>query len=277
MAYDESPPIYSDWRPSLWTVAALCLGAAGGAWLFWAAAPAGWWMSLSVLGLGLVFGLKHALDADHLAAVSAIVSEGSSVWRSTLVGAVWGLGHTAAVLAAGALVIGLGMQIGHKTALSLEMLVAVMLVGLGLNALRLVWRGVNVHVHVHQHGGRAHIHPHVHRDEHGPGGSHHGSHPGMRPFWVGLVHGLAGSAALMLLVLSTLPSPTLGFAYLTAFAIGSLGGMVMMSTLVGIPLQLTAQRYLRAHAAIRAAAGAGSVLCGLLLAYDIGVVQGLLL
>lgn len=274
---DPSQPTYADWRPTRAMALAICAAAVGCGAALWALAPGGWWTLSSVLALGLVFGLKHALDADHVAAVSAIVSEGSSVWASSLVGAVWGLGHTAAVLAAGVLVIGLDVQIGHRTALSLELVVALMLIGLGVNALRLVWRGAHLHVHVHQHGGRVHIHPHLHAGEHGAGGSHHGTLPRMRPFLVGLVHGLAGSAALMLLVLSTIPGAALGFAYLTTFAMGSIGGMLLMSALVGVPLQLTAQRYVRAHALLRVAAGAGSVVCGVLLAYDIGVVQGLLL
>lgn len=236
-----------------------------------------WWAVTSVLGLGLVFGLKHALDADHIAAVSAIVSEHAGMWRSSLVGALWGLGHTAAILLAGVLVIGLEVRIGAGLTLALELLVAIMLIGLGMNALRLVWQGGRVHVHVHSHGGRVHIHPHVHAAEDRAQHSHHGRRLGVRPFLVGLVHGLAGSAAVMLLALTTIRSASLAFAYLVAFGLGSVGGMMLMSTLVGLPLHLTAQRYGRAHLAVRALAGAGSIACGSFLAYDIGVVQHLFL
>ncbi len=231
------------------------------------------WVSIgSVMVLGLVLGLKHALDADHVAAVATIVSERRNLLSSSLVGALWGVGHTLSLLIAGVAVIVLHVQIGARLALALEFGVAVMLIGLGANALRAVARGGRVHLHVHEHGGRLHWHPHTHEPE-GALPSHH--RIGVRPLLIGMVHGLAGSAALMLLVLSSIPSPLIGFAYIGVFGIGSIGGMLAMSVLVSLPAQLTAARFTRAHLAVRTLAALFSLGLGLSMAYRIGVVDRL--
>ncbi|MFN8627981.1 MAG: urease accessory protein UreH [Candidatus Binatia bacterium] len=239
---------------------------------------ASWLSTGSVLGVGLLLGIRHALDADHLAAVSAIVSERKSVLSSCWVGALWGLGHTIAVLLAGVAFIGLHVEFGHKVTLLLELCVALMLVGLGVDVLRKLVRGGTLHVHPHRHGRRRHIHPHVHiAAEEGVPHMHHGVRGGARPVLVGMVHGLAGSAALMLLVLATIPSPTAGFAYLAVFGIGSTGGMLCMSTVLGLPFQFTAQRFRRADVVVRTVAGLVSLGLGMLMAYRIGFVEGLFL
>jgi ABC-type nickel/cobalt efflux system permease component RcnA len=233
---------------------------------------------LAFLGLGFVLGLRHALDVDHLAAVSTIVSQRRGLWRSSLVGAVWGLGHTASLLAAGVAVIALHTEIPPQLAQGLELAVAVMLIGLGLNLLRTIRRGGTVHVHVHEHGGHHHhVHAHVHAAGDAPADPHH--HPvvsARRPFLVGVVHGLAGSAALMLAVLATIPDPTVAFAYIAVFGAGSIGGMMMMSTLVGLPFVLAGERFARIDLMLRTAAGVGSIAVGVLLAWEIGVDSGLL-
>lgn len=226
----------------------------------------------SLLTVGLLFGLKHALDADHVAAVASIASERRSVLSSTLVGAWWGIGHTAALLAAGVVVILFRVQISDRVAAALELCVAATLIVIGANTLWTLARSRQVHVHVHRHGGRVHVHPHAHRRPHqreAVAADHHGVPGQARPFLVGLIHGLAGSAALMLLVASTIPSPALGFVYIAAFGIGSIGGMIGMSALVGLPATLTARRYNRANVALRTAAGAFSVCFGLVLAWQI--------
>jgi hypothetical protein len=230
---------------------------------------------VSVLGIGLVFGLKHALEADHLAAVSTIVSERKSILGASLVGALWGLGHTLALLLAGILVMLLHVEIGARTALALEFGVALMLIGLGANALKKLARGGRVHLHAHAHGGRVHLHPHIHGG--GPEPVPH-THHGVsfaQPVVIGMVHGLAGSAALMLLVLSTISSRWLGFAYIAVFGIGSIGGMLCMSTLVGLPGHLTAERFAGVNVAVRAAAAVFSLGLGLVMAYQIGMSGGL--
>jgi nickel/cobalt exporter len=232
----------------------------------------------SILGLGLILGLKHALEADHLAAVATIVSERKSWLSSSLVGGLWGVGHTISLLIAGAAVILLHLQISERLALWLEFGVALMLVGLGAQALYKLTRGGRLHLHVHHHGGHTHVHPHLHHGslESDPR-THHGFRLGARPLIVGMVHGLAGSAALMLLVLSTIPSPVIGFVYIAVFGLGSIGGMMLMSSLVGLPVHLTAARFTRAHLAVRGLAGLFSLGFGLFMVYEIGFVARLLL
>lgn len=248
-----------------------------------AAAEAASLSKAAVLGLGFTLGLKHALEADHLAAVTTIVSERRSLLSSSLVGGLWGVGHTLALLFAGAAVILLQVRIGERAALALEFGVGVMLVLLGANAVRKLFRtGARLHLHTHRHGGWLHAHPHLHRSN---GGSthetttattHHGFNSNARPVLIGIVHGLAGSAALMLLVLSTITSPLVGLAYVGVFGVGSIGGMMAMSTLVGLPIHLTAGRFLKLNLAVRACAGLFSFGFGLLLMYRIGYVEGLL-
>ncbi|HXG65060.1 MAG TPA: hypothetical protein VNO70_08120 [Blastocatellia bacterium] len=232
--------------------------------------------SASLLGLGLLFGLKHAIEADHVAAVATIVSERKSVLSSSLVGGFWGLGHTISLLLAGVVVLLLRIEISDKTALALEFCVALMLIGLGVNAIRKILRGDKLHMHAHAHGGRAHIHPHIHDSAHeADEATHHGLRPGLRPMLVGMVHGLAGSAALMLLVLSTINSTAVGFLYIIVFGVGSIGGMVLMSALVSLPVQFTASRFEKANKAVRLLAGVFSLAFGVFLAYEIGFVEGL--
>ena len=232
---------------------------------------------VSVLTIGFVLGLRHAVEADHVAAVCAIASERKSIWGSSVVGGLWGVGHTFSLLIAGVLVMLFHFEISERAALWLEFVVGLMLVALGLNALRKLARGGHMHFHVHQHGGRKHVHPHIHEgsvdaDPH----AHHGVGLGRaRPIMVGLVHGLAGSAALMLLVLSTIQSALVGFLYIFIFGVGSIGGMMMMSALVGLPLTLTAARFNRAHLVVRGLAGLFSLSFGLFMVYELGFRDGL--
>jgi sulfite exporter TauE/SafE len=229
-----------------------------------------------VLVFGFVLGLKHAVEADHLAAVSAIVSERKSLWSSSLVGGLWGVGHTLALLVAGVAVILFHFRVGERTERALEFTVGLMLVALGANALRKLARGGRLHLHVHRHGGRAHIHPHVHDGAPEPEPhTHHGLRLGPRPLLVGMLHGLAGSAALTLLVLSTISSPAVGLLYLVVFGVGSAGGMMLMSALFGLPVYLTAARFTRAHLAVRGLAGLFSLCLGLFTVYEVGFVNGL--
>lgn len=229
-----------------------------------------------VLAFGFVLGLKHAVEADHLAAVSTIVSERKSLWVSSLVGALWGIGHTISLLVAGVVVILFHFRVGERTEQALEFAVGLMLIALGANALRKLARGGRVHLHAHRHGGREHIHPHVHDGAPEPDPhTHHGLRLGPRPLLVGMVHGLAGSAALTLLVLSTISSPAVGLLYLVVFGVGSAGGMMLMSALFGLPVYLTAARFKRAHLAVRCLAGLFSLCLGLFTVYEIGYVNGL--
>ena len=235
--------------------------------------------ALPLLGLGFVLGLKHATEADHLVAVSTIVSEHRSVWRSAAVGALWGLGHTASLLVAGAVLIALRVPVPESVATALELAVALMIVLLGTRILYLVLKGRrDVHVHAHTHDGRTHTHLHFHSaaDAHAAPDRHavpHAWHRGLwgwRPVAVGAVHGLAGSAALTLLLLTEVlrgGSKLLGFAYLLVFGAGSVGGMLLMSMVIGLPFVLTARHFRRVDTPVRLLAGAGSVLFGLYYAW----------
>lgn len=233
---------------------------------------------VSALGLGFVLGLKHALDADHIVAVSTIVSQHQSLWRSSLIGTFWGVGHTMSLLLVGLIVISLRLTIPERIALSLEFVVAVMLIVLGANLLRQCFQlNLHDHPHPHRHGHVTEQHTHLH--VHIPGAHHHEGHSAFknmkRPLVVGMIHGLAGSAALMLLVLTTIPSPLLGLAYIGVFGIGSVVGMLMMSSVISLPFVWTARRFSRLNQGIKVTAAVFSTAFGLFLAWHIGFVQGL--
>lgn len=232
--------------------------------------------TFSMLAIGFTLGLKHAIEADHLAAVTTIVSQRKSTIGAALVGTVWGIGHSVSLVVAGLLVLFLRIEIAEHTAQALEFGVAIMLIGLGANVLWKVARGGRVHAHVHTHGGVEHAHPHVHEKAGAPGrADHHGLRILARPLVVGMMHGMAGSAALMLLVLSTVTSPVVGLAYIGLFGAGSIAGMTLMSALVSLPMRLTATRFAHADRAMQCLAGLFGVSFGLYLAYRIGVVDGL--
>ena len=226
-----------------------------------------------ILGLGFLLGLRHALDVDHLAAVSTIVSARRSLWRSALVGVVWGLGHTASLLAVAVVLIALHAEIPEVVGQLFEFGVAVMLVALGIRLLHSVARGGALHAHVHDHGGHGHLHPHLHP----PGFADHDHGPGhRRPFVIGLVHGLAGSGSLMLAVAATISDPVLAVAYVTVFGVGSIGGMAVTSTLFAIPMLATTRRFAGADRWLCTGAALASVGVGVQLAWTIGREAGLL-
>jgi sulfite exporter TauE/SafE len=236
-------------------------------------------ISLLLLGFGL--GLKHATEADHLAAVSTFVSERRSLLGASLIGGLWGIGHTISLFIGAIAVIVLHFQISAQLARGLEFCVALMLIVLGLNALRKVWRGGQLHMHWHRHGGHVHAHPHVHNStsahaQHSHNSTqaytHHGFELPPRPIIVGMVHGFAGSGALMLLVLSTISSPIMGLLYVLIFGVGSIGGMMLMSLLLSMPFQLTAQSA-QLQRLTHGLAGIFSLGFGLFLAYQIAFLQ----
>jgi ABC-type nickel/cobalt efflux system permease component RcnA len=242
---------------------------------------------LPLLALSFVLGLRHALDVDHLAAVSTIVSQRRGVWRSSLAGGVWGLGHTVALMMTALVVVALRTEIPPALAQLLELAVALMLIGLGAQVLWTLARGGTLHHHVHAHGGVVHVHPHLHGVHHGSA-AHHVEHGGAaathddggswrRPLIVGLVHGLAGSAGLMMVGVATIPSRALALVYVLVFGLGSIGGMVGMSTLLGLPLALAAERFAGVVRAVRLGTALASVTVGIVSAWQVGVAAGVLL
>jgi sulfite exporter TauE/SafE len=149
-----------------------------------------------------------------------------------------------------------------------------MLLFLGLNVLRKLLRGDTLHFHTHEHGGHTHAHPHLHEHSHNEeSNTHHGFSLSPRPLIVGLIHGLAGSAGLMLLILPTIHSRIVGLLYIIIFGVGSIGGMMLMSLLVSLPLHLTASRFNRINFMLRVIAGAFSVVLGLFIIYEKGFAE----
>jgi len=237
---------------------------------------------LALLGLGLIFGLKHATEVDHVVAVSTIVSQNRNLLRSAMVGALWGAGHTASLLVTGAIVLSLRVAIPERVSNWLEFCVALMILGLGASALwRALRKGREVHVHKHEHDGVSHVHVHFHEatTRHGHGHSSPHTHAvssiGIKPVLVGTMHGLAGSGALTLLVLTQIKSAWLGLLYLAIFGFGSIVGMLLMSGLIGLPFALTSRNLSGLHHRLQAAAAGLGIAFGLWYAYQTGLASGL--
>jgi len=244
----------------------------------------------ALLGLGLAFGLKHATEVDHVVAISTIVSEHRNVWRSALVGVLWGAGHTASLIIVGLVVLVFRVAIPLSVANWLEFGVALMIIGLGMTTITRALRrssAIDVHCHLHQHGphGQSHVHIHFHergtehaRAEASPlsktspaSHSHTISRIGFKPLLVGAMHGLAGSAALSLLVLTQIQSVWLGLLYLALFGIGSTLGMLLMSGLIGLPFVFTGRRLTNLNYGLQTVAGSLSIIFGLWYAYQVGI------
>lgn len=229
---------------------------------------------LAVLSIGLVFGLKHATEVDHVVAVSTIVSRHKNVFHSALVGALWGAGHTVSLLIVGAIVLSLHVAIPERVSGWLELGVALMIIGLGISALRrALQQNANVHVHQHNHDGLSHTHVHFHEKEtsHKPAShsqhSHAVSRVGWKPVLIGMMHGLAGSGALTLLVLTQIGSSLIGFLYVATFGFGSIVGMLLMSGMIGLPFALTSRKLTHVHQGIQTLAAILSICFGIWYAY----------
>lgn len=234
------------------------------------------------MGLGLVFGLKHAIEVDHVVAVSTVVSEHRNLLRSALVGALWGAGHTASLVIVGVVVLVFRVAIPLAVANWLEFGVALMIIGLGvLTITRVMRRRSDVHMHRHSHDGQSHVHVHFHEHgtDHAGGAASHSSPAkhshaisqfGFKPLLVGAMHGLAGSAALTLLVLTQVPSVSVGMLYLGAFGLGSTVGMMLMSGLIGLPFAFSSGRLTGFNYGLQTVAGGLSIVFGLWYAYQVG-------
>jgi ABC-type nickel/cobalt efflux system permease component RcnA len=222
---------------------------------------------LTILGLGLVLGLRHALDTDHLAAVSTILTQRPSLRASGIIGLSWGLGHTVVLLLVGTVVLMLRVPIPEPFALAAEFGVGIMLVFLGgILAVRLVrerW-----HMHTHDHDGAQHVHLHSHAlvEDHGHG---HWWRDSVRPFCIGMAHGLAGSAALLLIVLSSAQSVSEGLAYIVVFGLGSILGMVLVGIAVSLPVLWSLNFGRPFFLAVQGLASLGSIAVGLTMMFQI--------
>ncbi|HEY4646672.1 MAG TPA: hypothetical protein VIH25_10370 [Steroidobacteraceae bacterium] len=232
-----------------------------------------------VLMLGFVLGIKHATEADHLAAVATLATRQHSFAQSMKLGAAWGIGHSVTLLLFGGIVLALGTSISPLVALALELAVGGMLIGLGANVLyRLVQQ--RIHVHVHTHGlGLRHVHAHSHTagGVHGDAAHEH-AHAGglpMRALAVGMTHGMAGTAALVVLSLGAVQSWPAGLAFIALFGTGSIIGMALLSVAIAIPLRLTAPRFGRLYKGLTALIGGLSCALGMLIVYRVGVAEAL--
>lgn len=223
----------------------------------------------SAVALGFVLGLRHALDPDHVVAVSTIVSTEPNWRRSSLIGSFWGLGHATSLLTLGGLIVALRINITEIAASRLEIIVSVMLVGLGVYAIRSARDGFRLHAHRHTHEGAAageekeHVHLHVHKPRTLP--VHQHAHPlafGLRPYAIGLVHGIAGSGGLALLVMATAKTAAAGLLYMAALALGALVGMGILSALLTLPLAALRTRYETLHLRFQFLSGVCSVAFG---------------
>jgi high-affinity nickel-transport protein len=274
---------------------------------------------LGIALLGLLLGMRHATEPDHVIAVTAILSRERRLLTAARIGVVWGFGHTLTVLAVGAAIIGFKLAIPARVGLAMEFAVAIMLILLGLGAVGATVRrlcasllrymsheasALVVHSHSHVHDGTAHRHYHVHAHSHrrigdrrdgGAGIDDHAvadSHrkhtlpavalsrlatrrPLLRSFGVGLVHGLAGSTAIALLVLSAIPRALYATLYLAIFCAGTIVGMALITTAIATPLAVAPSRMSSLHQRFAAAAGLLSFGFGIFLAYRIGVVDRL--
>jgi len=219
-----------------------------------------------ILGLGFLLGMQHALEADHIAAVSSIAARRSQVGDIVRHGLTWGLGHTLTLFAFAGAALLLGHAIPESVARPIETAVGVMLVGLGAHVL---WRLRRDRVHFHRHGhgdGTVHFHAHSHAGDIAPHArTTHAHEHGFRwrTLLVGLMHGMAGSAALLVLTVSQASSPAVGLGYVALFGVGSMIGMGALSTLIAVPLAVTARWLTFANHGLQAAVGAVTIAIGI--------------
>jgi hypothetical protein len=263
---------------------------------------------IAVILLGFFLGMRHATDPDHVIAVTTIVSRQRTARHAALIGALWGVGHTLTIFFVGAGIILFSIVIPPRVGLTMELSVGLMLIVLGVMNLTGIMTWINenltparhshelVHSHPHRHGDYLHTHVHVHLPaeiepvgranalpdgEPQPGGraarllDRLGLYQLLRPLVVGVVHGLAGSAAVALLVLTTIRNPYWALVYLLVFGIGTIAGMMLITAVIAVPFTYTSDRFGRVNRVMATASGLLSLGFGLFIAYQIGFVNGL--
>jgi len=252
---------------------------------------------VSIIALGFFLGMRHATDPDHVIAVTTIVSRQRSIRHAALIGILWGLGHTITILAVGSAIILFGLVIPPRVGLTMEFSVGLMLILLGVLNLSGILRWISEtatplqpdhHSHAHGHGDFVHSHPHGHL----PGMHGHaedatpvgwmdrtfgrlGVYQVVRPLVVGIVHGLAGSAAVALLVLTTIRVPSWAVLYLLVFGIGTIAGMMLITAAIAVPFTLSESRFARLNRGLGMVSGMASLAFGFFIVYQMGVVNGL--
>ena len=255
---------------------------------------------LSILAVGFFLGMRHATDPDHVIAVTTIVSNQRNTMRAALIGAFWGVGHTLTIFVVGAAIILFDLVIPVRVGLGMELSVAVMLIVLGLMNVAGFLRSMPtgsihtlegekvIHSHPHSHGNYVHNHPHAHEPGSHPHSPDHtqlawldrafgkiGVYQYLRPFVVGVVHGLAGSAAVALLVLTTIRDFHWAIAYLLVFGVGTIAGMMLITMSMASAFTMVGKGRKKFSRRLALASGLLSLSFGLLVAYQICVVNGL--
>lgn len=244
---------------------------------------------LSIIALGFFLGMRHATDADHVVAVTTIVSRERTVRSAALIGILWGLGHTLTIFLVGSLIILFGVVIPPRLGLTMELSVGLMLILLGVLNLSGMMRWIKQNFGAggqfkHSHGGMTHSHskPAASDDEMAPALSwldrafgRLGLYQTVRPLAIGIVHGLAGSAAIALLVLTTIRVPSLAIAYLVVFGLGTVAGMMLITAAIAVPFTLSDKRFSRMNHLLATASGIISLVFGLIIVYRMGFVHGL--
>lgn len=255
---------------------------------------------LAILAIGFVLGMRHATDPDHVIAVSTIVSRERSIVKAGWIGILWGVGHTVTILVVGAGIILFDLAIPTRVGLTMEFSVGLMLILLGVLNLTgaMAWisetfspahpQVTGSHAHVHEHDARVHLHWH----SHGPQKEHHGesltppkwmggqsnglgAFHTLRPLFVGLVHGLAGSAAVALLVLSTIRDPKWAVLYLLIFGVGTIAGMMLITAAISLPFSFAGYKFAWLNKGLIFGSGLLSLGFGVFVCYQIGIVDGL--
>lgn len=254
---------------------------------------------LSILALGFFLGMRHATDADHVIAVSTIIARQPRITRAAWTGIVWGIGHTVTIFLVGTLILLFGVVIPTRVGLSMEFSVGLMLVVLGLMNVSSFFRSLPrpgqrhieselIHSHAHRHGDYVHTHPHGHSPDAHPHNPEHtpltvmdrllGSmrlYQYVRPLVVGVVHGLAGSAAVALLVLTTIGNPHWAVGYLLVFGAGTVAGMLLITMSLASALRFVGRNNRRFSRQMALASGVLSLVFGVVLAYHMGFGAGL--
>jgi ABC-type nickel/cobalt efflux system permease component RcnA len=252
---------------------------------------------LSIIALGFFLGMRHATDPDHVIAVTTIVSRQRSVTRAAMIGVLWGLGHTITILVVGSAIILFNLVISPRVGLTMELSVGLMLILLGVlnlsGVMRLIMEGFTLshgatHSHPHIHGDYIQTHSHDHYPEshgHTEGGRRMGwmdrvfgqlgLYQILRPLAVGIVHGLAGSSAVALLVLTTIRAPFSAVMYLLVFGIGTIAGMMLITAAIALPFAFSGTRFIHLNRGLAMASGLVSLCFGLFVVYQTGFVNGL--
>lgn len=254
---------------------------------------------LSIIAIGFFLGMRHATDPDHVIAITTIVSHQSSAKRAALIGALWGLGHTVTIFAVGTAIILFNLVIPTRLGLSMEFSVGLMLIVLGIWNVAAFLRSMptirrsngaedRIHSHPHRHGDYIHTHAHSHEPEMHSHSSQEISLAGLdrssgtisayqllRPLIVGVVHGLAGSAAVALLILASIHKSNWAIAYLFLFGLGTIAGMMLITMSIASTFRLAGNRIQHFSQRLGLASGLMSLVFGLFLAYQMAIVQGL--